>query len=113
MKGAGGTIASDYRRLMRYRAPSYQALLARAANAYAADLDDIARLTWACYADGLLSNTEAQAIAQALEYRRGRPPWQRARAESIAPPLPRTPGSGASSDRPFFPHPEKFYGRTS
>jgi hypothetical protein len=93
MKRPGGTIAPDYKRLMRYRAPSYQTLLARAANANGSDLDDLGRLTWACYAEGLLSDTEAQAIANAIEYRRGRPPWQRARVEGVAPPLPRKPGA--------------------
>jgi len=91
-RAPGGPVAPDYKRLMRYRAPSYQALLTRAANAYGGDLDDLARLAWRCYADGLLTDTEAQAIANAVEYRRGRPPWQRARAEGVAPPLPRKPG---------------------
>jgi hypothetical protein len=49
-------------------------------------LDDVARLAWRGYAEGRLTDGQAQAIALAIEQRRGRAPWQRAKADSIAPP---------------------------
>jgi hypothetical protein len=51
-------------------------------------LDDVARLAWLGYAEGRLDDSEAQAVAIAVEQRRGRMPWQRAKAECMAPPLP-------------------------
>jgi hypothetical protein len=45
-------------------------------------LDEIAAALWAAYGAGELSDAEAQALAAAIERRRGRTPWQRAGADS-------------------------------
>jgi hypothetical protein len=57
-------------------------------------LDEVAAMLWATYGAGELSDLEAQALAEAVERRRGRTPWQRAGADSPMyrrqPPRPHT-----------------------
>jgi hypothetical protein len=47
-------------------------------------LDEVTAMLWATYGAGELSDLEAQALAEAIERRRGRSPWQRAGADSPA-----------------------------
>jgi hypothetical protein len=67
----------------------YQTMLSLAARINREQLDNVARLTWRGFAEGALTDTEAQSIATTIEYRRGGLPWQRAGAGSMAPPAAR------------------------
>jgi hypothetical protein len=64
---------------------AYRKLLTLVHQVRADRLDDIARLAWLGYGEGDLTDNEAQAVAAAIERRRGRTPWERAGARSAEP----------------------------